>query len=167
MFFNIIVLYCKTIYKHLHNFLGDDMIIKVLFCALLLLFAEKNAIADEPNETPQASQKILPVNVTTLNNFPISQINAQGFTSVFDPLLENIEKKYNLKLSYDNKEENENTKLMKTRTGKADLILGVYLLTQEHSGLDIIYPSILGNPIKFITLNGKNIKIQSFRSNLY
>ncbi len=137
------------------------MVLRLLFLALLFVSVGKNALSAELKDADARDDKTMFVRLTAFDNFPISQITSKELITVFDPFLSKLGQKHKIKFQYDEAKENINAKMAKTRTGKTDLIVGIYQLTKDHQGLEIIYPSILSNPIKFITLNNSNIKIQS------
>ena len=98
--------------------------------------------------------------VITLTGFvdyaPIGQMRDLNYTyspydNIFEPLMADFANLYNLELSYIYKN-NYPALVREVRSGKIDIILGIYHETKIYNGIDYVFPAILNNPITVIML---------------
>jgi hypothetical protein len=113
----------------------------------------------------------VPVNVIGIPDFPpFSYYEDIGhgsykYHSVFYKPLERILKKYEIKHKFlgVRADEVNNIKLMlvKAKSGEAEAFVGAYADTKLFSGLEVIYPAVISNPIHVITLPETQAKIKT------
>ena len=81
-----------------------------------------------------------------------------------EPLIKALEKhKIEVSDAAINKEEAENVKLLlgKAKSGEAEVFIGAYAVTKLFSGLEVVYPAVVFNPIHVITLYENESKIKT------
>lgn len=74
------------------------------------------------------------------------------FSTVYQPMLDTFKEENNLKLIYNLTKRNYDDLVQEVRTGKIDMILGAYHDTELYKGLELVYPSLINNPVTIITL---------------
>ncbi|MBQ4400081.1 MAG: transporter substrate-binding domain-containing protein [Alphaproteobacteria bacterium] len=113
----------------------------------------------------------VPINIIGIPDFPpFSYYEDLGhdtykYHSVFYEPLEKIFKKYDIsyKVLRVKPEEVNNIKLLmvKAKSGEAEAFIGAYADTKLFSGLEVIYPAVVSNPIHVITLPETQSKIKT------
>jgi len=83
------------------------------------------------------------------------------FHSIWQPMISQIQKENNLKISYDLKQKRYDDLVQKVRSGKIDVILGAYHETELYRGLEFIFPSIITNPITVFMLPNRINEVKS------
>lgn len=142
---------------------------KFLIIALSGLFISSSANA--VNMVDIQSYLDIPIDVIGLPDFPpFSYYKDEGihgyiFHSIFNKPLEKVMKKLNVPVRYHSVQEEDikNIKLLlvKAKSGEANTFIGAYADTKLFSGLDVIYPAIISNPIHVITLPDTREKIKT------
>lgn len=82
-----------------------------------------------------------------------------NFRSMFDDFLIGFKEKNSFIPEFIFKD-NYNDTVQEIRTGKIDLIIGMYNATALYNGIDFIYPAVTINPIHIITLPSRTNEIQ-------
>lgn len=88
------------------------------------------------------------------------------FHSIFLKSVVKILEKYNvettvIKVNYD-LAENVKLLLVKAKSGDAEMFIGAYSDTKLFSGLDVVYPAVISNPIHLITLQETTEKVKNY-----
>lgn len=85
--------------------------------------------------------------------------NTRELHSVYQEVIEDLQQKTGRTIRYNTNADYKEL-VKQVRGGEIDLILGVYYETQLYEGLDLVFPSMLNNPISIILLpkNGNNLK---------
>ena len=91
------------------------------------------------------------INVTSFNRYPpfgeyIVNGEDKAFHSVFKKFIEKFGADNLYKINYIT-DKNYNILVRDVRRGEIDIILGAYFETEQYRGLEIIYPSLIDNPI--------------------
>lgn len=131
---------------------------KNLYKALSTLMLSYLFIANANAQMQKATVKMPRdfIVATGFNDYPpvgftLTQGQNTQFKSVFEEVLKDFSEKNNLKVVYSVNDDYEN-QIQKTRGGQIDLVLGVYHETKLYDGLDIVFPSMINNPISIIML---------------
>ena len=142
---------------------------KFWIIALSALFISSSANA--VNMVEIQSYLNVPIKIIGLPDFPpfayyIDSGNANyQFRSIFNEPLKKIFDKYNVSVEYYpiNGDDLKNIKLLlvKAKSGEANTFIGAYADTKLFSGLEVIYPAIITNPIHVITLYDTQEKIKT------
>ena len=134
---------------------------KLVKALLLLLFiiltpAHTQAVVYMNDDAKRGDTK----KVITLTGFvdyaPLGQMHDLNYTyspydNIFEPLMADFANLHNLELSYIYNK-NYPALVRDVRSGKIDIILGIYHETKIYNGIDYVFPSILNNPITVIML---------------
>ena len=141
---------------------------KFLIALLSVLFAATSASA--VNMVEMQSYLNVPVRIVGMPDFPpFAYYDGEGsgrrvFHSILHEPLVKALKKYNVEVedAQISGEEADNVKLLlvKAKSGQAEAFIGAYADTKLFSGLEVIYPAIIFNPIHLITLTENETKIK-------
>lgn len=74
------------------------------------------------------------------------------FTTVYQPMIDDFQKENNLKIIYNLKKINYGDAVQDVRRGEIDMIIGAYHETELYKGLELVYPSVLSNPVTVFML---------------
>ncbi len=75
-----------------------------------------------------------------------------SFTSVFRTMIDKIQKENNLKVAYHLSSGSYEDMVQKVRRGEIDILLGAYHDTELYRGIELIFPSIITNPVTVFML---------------
>lgn len=133
-------------------------IIKAFSCLLLIMLTTANAQAvvymDDDAKRGEGKKLI------TLTGFvdyaPLGYMQDPNYIyspyeNIFEPLMSDFAQLYNLELNYIYKKD-YNALIREVRSGKIDIILGIYHQTKIYNGIDYVFPSILNNPVMVVML---------------
>lgn len=143
----------------------------VLFCFGLVIFPQKFSSALMKNMT-NTTQSGGSISVTGYMNYPPisyiietyygeSKVSTYAFRSVFEDIIEELKENSRLNIKYvfsPNSDFEKN--ISKINDGTIDIFLGAYYDTKKFQRVELIYPSILNNPVTLITMpdTSKQIK---------
>lgn len=149
--------------------IGEMMMRNFLFAILFLLFTSSTANA--VNMVKVENYLKNPLQVIGMPDFPPfayydkTTENVYNMHSVFLNPLINTMKKYGVKVSAPeiNEELANDVRLLlvKAKGGEAQVFIGAYADTKLFSGLEVIYPAVISNPIHLITLPETQSKIRN------
>lgn len=135
---------------------------------ILLISSSAHAV----NMVKLESYLNVPIRIIGIPDFPpfsYYESNDEGgydYHSIFYKPLVNILKKYKVSSKTLNVtgDDIKDIKLMlvKAKSGEAEAFVGAYADTKLFSGLEVIYPAVISNPIHVITLSGSQDKIKTF-----
>lgn len=139
-----------------------------IFLFIFLMFNQASAV----NMVNKENYLKYPISIVGLPDFPpFSQYvsgkdsNMQLHSAFYRPILDAMAK-YGFKISPAEIEKSEanDVKLLvlKVSSGEAQIFIGAYADTKMFSGLQMIYPASLSNPIHLITMPDTNDKIKSY-----
>ena len=118
--------------------------------------------------TEKVQTKLRDVNITGFVDYaPFGAVEHPGepllgrFDSIWKPMILQIQKENNLKISYDLKQKYYENLVQKVRRGEIDLILGAYHETELYRGLELIFPSIINNPVTVFMLPNRISDVKS------
>ena len=114
-----------------------------------MLIINVYAFVDTTKEEKSSGEKLF---VTTFNDYEpfgklVSELDIYGFESIFTPEIVKFAKNKNYVIEPRGLKSNHITNVRAVRSGKIDLIVGAYSLTKLYSGLELIYPAMITNPI--------------------
>lgn len=142
---------------------------KFLITLLSVLFVATSANA--VNMVEVQSYLNVPVHIIGIPDFPpfayyeADDRGIRTFHSILHEPLVKALKKHNVRVedAQISGEEADNVKLLlvKAKSGGAEAFIGAYADTKLFSGLEIIYPAIVFNPVHLITLSGNETKIKT------
>lgn len=96
---------------------------------------------------------------------PFSYYEKDEYHSVFLAPLQKIAKKYRFKIKpYSENNFHDLTlaqRILRVRSGQANMFLGAYSDTKMYTGLKMIFPAVISNPIHIITLPNTKEKIKN------
>lgn len=82
---------------------------------------------------------------------PDSKVKGK-FHTVYEPMIEKFKKENNLKIIYDLQRMDYEDLIQEVRSGEIDMVLGAYHDTELYKGLELVYPSIISNPVTIFML---------------
>lgn len=137
--------------------------LRIVFFCLLLAAPEAGAV----NMVQVESYLNVPVSITGLPDFPpfayyeSTGTDSYTFRSIFAKPVKDILKKYNIKYhnAFVGKEALDNVKLIlvKANSGEANMFMGAYSDTKLFTGLEIIFPAVVANPVHLIVQTDSGI----------
>lgn len=86
------------------------------------------------------------------------------FTTVFQPMIDTFKKENNLKIIYNLTKRDYGDLVQQVRSGEIDMLLGAYHETALYKGLELVYPSLINNPVTIITLPNRVNDVQDINS---
>ena len=113
----------------------------------------------------------VPIHILGLPDFPPfayyeGDNDIYNFHSVFLKPVVKILEKYNVKTEVlrirDETVTDVKLLLVKAKSGEAEMFIGAYSDTKLFSGLDVIYPAVISNPIHLITLPETTEKVKNY-----
>lgn len=134
-----------------------------IVCGVLFLVA----LCTQANALVKARKKVLNAGsrlwVTSFIDYPpfgtLSKYR-DGIDTVFQPFIDvfnasgDNEMQYFASGTYDNL-------IFDTVSGRVDVILGAYYDTRKYDGLELVYPSLLNNPLVVVTMPDNNLNIKT------
>ncbi len=144
----------------------------LLVCFCFSLLNTINAAAQMKNITNLAKSSE-EIRVTGYMNYPPvsfvekyyygkSQKLSYLFRSVFEDIMDELKQNSNLKITYLYSPDTTDSKyLADINTGEIDIFLGAYYDTQKFQRVELIYPSILNNPVTIVTMPETSTKIKN------
>ena len=135
-----------------------------LFLALAFLSFSLNATA-QIDFTKDDAVSNKPLFVTGFTDYPPfgdtqPNYNLTYFDSALIPFIEDYAKKFNFNITYIYNQPYQKN-LQQVQAGKIDVVLGIYADSDPHNELELVYPSIISNPIVVVTMPGKKASIQT------
>ena len=133
------------------------------FCLVGLLFlmcTQAGALVKEKTNGLNDSDKIW---VTSFNDYkPFASINRRqdGFDTVFSPLFEVMEEQERIGLEYAT-QGTYKERLFQVVNGDIDIVIGAYYDSDAYTGIDMIYPALLTNPVAVVTMPYKTLNIKT------
>lgn len=133
-------------------------LLQKIFLAALIIFSPENSQAQIKKMLSYNPDQHVVLATGFLDYPPIGYIKTEGrdryFISVFDEVMRDFSKNTGLKVKYVFDGDYRNL-IRKTEGGKIDLVLGIYHETKMYEGFDIVFPSMINNPVSIITLPEK------------
>ena len=113
-------------------------------------------------------QKIREVRITGFIDYapfgytehPDEKVRGRFFT-VFQPMIDEFQKENNLKITYNLRKTRYDALVQSVRRGEIDMILGAYHETEMYKGLELVFPSVLSNPLTVFTLPNRVDEVKS------
>ena len=142
---------------------------KFWLIALLILFLAPTAKA--VNMVQVQSYLNVPIHIMGLPDFPpFAYYENKGDTYLFHsvflkPVMKILEKhgvKTEVPHIYDDLADNVKLLLVKAKSGEAEMFIGAYSDTKLFSGLDVVYPAVVSNPVHLITLPETTEKVKNY-----
>ena len=134
------------------------------FCLVGLLFLmctqAGGALVKEKTSRLGNSDKIW---VTSFNDYkPFASINQKqnGFDTIFSPLFETLEKQAHISAEYAT-QGTYKERLFQVVNGDIDIVIGAYYDSDAYTGIDMIYPALLTNPVTVVTMPYKTFNIKT------
>ncbi|MBR1605547.1 MAG: transporter substrate-binding domain-containing protein [Alphaproteobacteria bacterium] len=133
------------------------------FCLAGLLFlmcAQAFALVEEKQGGLKTHERLW---VTSFLNYPpFGQINkyGDGIDTAFQPLLDLIKSEAKIGIEYA-VQDTYSKRMFGVVNGDIDLVLGAYYDSEEYLGMDMIYPSLLNNPLVVVTMPYKSLNIKT------
>lgn len=131
------------------------------FCLAGLLFlicAQAFALVEERKGGLKTHERLW---VTSFLDYPpFGQINQynDGIDTAFQPVLDAIKSDAKIGIEYSIQGTYEE-RLLDVVNGDIDIVLGAYYDSKEYVGIDVIYPSLLNNPLVVVTMPYKSLNI--------
>src|SRR5574344_1211676 len=130
------------------------LFISIIICAQHTAVAQNIRVEDGYN-----AEKTVTFNIGYLQDaFPFGPENEDN---VFLPILEVLNTHYNWEVDNISVAKNPTELGRMSRNGTADLIIGAYSQTKAYEGVELIFPSIINNPVVIITLPDRTGEIQT------
>ena len=85
----------------------------------------------------------------------------QKFTTVFQPIFDDLAKTNKIDIKYKNHYKDYSNTINDVKSGDIDILAGAYYDTKKYVDLDLVYPSILSNPITIFMLPENVSKIKT------
>lgn len=138
---------------------------KIVYKAILFLIFGYSSIANAQVQRAVIDTPRKHIIATGFLDYPpvgfmTNEDNNKIFRSVFEEVMNDFSEKNDLKVVYVTDDNYENL-VRKTLGGKIDLVLGVYHETKLYDGLEIVFPSMINNPISIIMLPKNAGKIKN------
>lgn len=136
---------------------------KYLILFFLLIYSSGNlqALIVKDNNNKRVQQKI------TLTGFadyaPIGKkigTYSSTYQTIFQRVLDKLAQEKFLQYTYEINPDYKSS-IAQTKTGKIDIVLGVYFDTYIYNEIEIVYPAVLANPISVIMLPQRISEIRS------
>ncbi len=83
------------------------------------------------------------------------------FFTVFQPMIDTLQKENNLKIMYELSKRNFPAQVQEVRQGNIDIVLGAYHETELFRGLELIYPAAFINPVTVFMLPNRINEVKS------
>lgn len=131
------------------------------FCFMCLIaYKNVNALVKEKSQSLAQEKRILVTSFYDYPPFGVEQDNPHTISTVFQPFVDALSKNYKHEVEY-KIEQDYDTAIEKVLDGHIDILLGVYYDTQKYIGIELLYPSILNNPIVPVTMPDRELKLTS------
>ena len=136
-----------------------------LLAFIILTIADARAVVYMNDDAKRGENKKLITLTGFVDYAPLGSMQDLNYIyspyeNIFEPLMEDFANLYNLELDYVYKKDYR-ALVREVRSGKIDIILGIYHQTKLYNGIDYVFPSILNNPITVITLPHRADEIQT------
>ncbi len=144
----------------------------VLFCSCLTFLYNEEVSAQMKNLTNMAKSSD-EISITGYMNYPPIGFAQEyfapkndkpyySFRSVFEDIMQELKENSNLKMTYRYAPNEKDDKFIASiNAGEIDIFLGAYYDTKKFQRVELIYPSILNNPVTLITMPETSAQIKN------
>lgn len=131
----------------------------LLIISFLISIQKGYALVREKSKTLEKSGHIDAVTFTDYPPFG-QKTTGVGVETLYKPFMDMIKETDKQEILITTRS-NYKDLIYKVVNGDLDIVLGAYYDTEEYGGLELLYPSVLNNPIACVTLPERDLKILS------
>ena len=132
------------------------------FCMICLLFSVCTNLSATIKVKKSGISSSKKISVTSFIDYPPFGVKGEfglDIDTVYKPLIDLYNEKSPVPMIY-YVSDNYSELLEKVVDGKIDILLGAYYDTALYNGIELIYPSILNNPLVLVTMPGNTLNIK-------
>ena len=131
-----------------------------LFLFFLGAYTQVNALVTERSESLSQEKRIIVTSFYDYPPFGEERNNPHTIATVFQPFVDALSKNSRHNVEY-KIEENYDLAIENVLDGHIDILLGAYYDTEKYIGIELLYPSILNNPIVPVVLPDRDLNISN------
>ncbi len=131
-----------------------------LFILCIVTYTQVNALVTERSESLSREKLIIVTSFYDYPPFGQEQNNPHTISTLFQPFVDALSKNSKHKVEY-KMEQTYDLAIENVLNGRIDILLGAYYDTEKYIGIELVYPSILNNPIVPVTMPDRELKLTS------